>query len=84
MHMGVQFVVRVPDAIAASVDALVAEGVCESRSEAVRAGLEALIDAERRAAIGRAIVAGYERVPQRDEEFGWPDAARTMIAEEPW
>jgi len=81
----VQFVVRVPESLVASVDALVSDRRFASRSEVVRAGLEALIERERRGAIGSAIVAGYERQPQDGDDLEWPDAATAaMIAEEPW
>jgi Arc/MetJ-type ribon-helix-helix transcriptional regulator len=82
--MTTQLVARVPDAVLEAVDGLVETGVFTSRSEAVRAGLEALVERERRAAVGRAIVAGYERVPQ-DDDLLWPDAnTAALIAEEPW
>jgi len=80
-----QFVTRIDDALAREVDRLVEDGLVESRSAAVRAGLERLVDRERRAAIGRAIVEGYERQPQTEEELRWADeATRQMIEEEPW
>lgn len=83
--MTVQLVTRVPDALAQTVDRLVASGVFSSRSDAVRAGLEAVVDRERREALGRAIVDGYRRLPQKDDDLGWSDrATATMIAEEPW
>ncbi len=83
--MTVQLVTRVPDEVAAALDDLVREGVFESRSEAVRAGLVAMIDRRRRVAVGRAIADGYERVPQAGDDLGWSDAASAgMIAEEPW
>jgi len=83
--MAVQLVTRVPDAVADAVDGLVRAGVFASRSDAVRAGLEAVVERERRAAIGRAIVDGYRRVPQDADDLAWPDAATAaMIAEEPW
>jgi hypothetical protein len=51
----------------------------------VRTALEALIERRRRGEIGAAIVAGYRRRPQRDEEGGWnDDATRQMITEEHW
>ncbi len=60
-------------------------GVYASRSEAVRAGLDAVVDRERRAALGRAIVGGYRRIPQDADDPSWSDAATSaMIAEEPW
>ncbi|MBN2114087.1 MAG: ribbon-helix-helix protein, CopG family [Acidimicrobiia bacterium] len=80
-----QLVTRVGDDLAAQVDQLVADGVVESRSEAVRLGLEMLVDRHRRAGIAAAIVAGYAAQPQTEEEMGWADeATRRMIAEEPW
>lgn len=81
----VQLVTRVDDALAAALDELVASGSVASRSEAVRLGLEQLIDQRRRAKIGEAIGEGYLRLPQADEEAAWSDAATiAMIAEEPW
>ena len=83
--MAVQLVTRVPDSLAAAVDDLVRAGVFDSRSDAVRIGLESLLDHERRAATGRAIVEGYRRLPQEEDDLAWPDAATSaMIAEEPW
>lgn len=80
-----QLVTRIDDALAQAVDDLVATGAVASRSEAVRAGLERLIDQTRRAEIGRQIVAAYQAAPQTEEEVGWADQATVaMIAEEPW
>lgn len=80
-----QLVTRVPDSVAEAVDHLVEKGVFASRSDAVRAGLETIVDRERRDAIGRAIVDGYRRIPQHADDLAWPDAATSaMIAEEPW
>jgi Arc/MetJ-type ribon-helix-helix transcriptional regulator len=80
-----QLVTRIPDALAEDLDRLVAEGVVASRSEAVRLGLERLVDRERRRRIGQAIVDGYTRMPQTDDELLWTDEdTRKMIEEEPW
>jgi Arc/MetJ-type ribon-helix-helix transcriptional regulator len=80
-----QFVTRIDDRMACDIDALVAEGVVASRSEAVRRGLEDLIDRHRRARTGRAIIDGYRRIPQTEAEIGWADeATRRMIRDEPW
>ena len=80
-----QLVTRIPDALAEDLDRLVAEGVVASRSEAVRLGLERLVDRERRRRIGQAIVDGYTRMPQTDDELLWTDEdTRRMIEEEPW
>ncbi len=80
-----QLVTRVDDELAAAVDELVRAGVVASRSEAVRLGLERLVDRFRRDRLGAAIVDGYRRIPQSESEAGWADAATVqMIADEPW
>ncbi len=81
----VQLVTRVNDSLAEAVDELVASGAVSSRSEAVRLGLERLIDQHSRSNIGEAIRDGYLRLPQTEDEVAWSDAASiAMIAEEPW
>ena len=80
-----QIVVRIDDELAVKVDRLVDTGIVASRSEAVRRGLRALVDAERRRAIGAAIVEGYRRLPQTGDGLGWgDDMSVSMIVEEPW
>ena len=60
-------------------------GRFETKADAVRTALEALIDAERRADIGRQIVEGYQRVPQEDVDVAAASQAATRsIDEEPW
>ena len=80
-----QLVARIDDELAASVDELVAQGVVESRSDAVRWGLRMLIEQTRRRRTAAAIAAGYRAHPQTEEEVAWADEATIrMIAEEPW
>lgn len=83
--MSEQIAVRIPDALAASLEDLVSTGRFETRAEAVRVALEALIESERRRRVGELIADGYRRLPQDDEEV---DAARLAairsIEEEPW
>lgn len=80
-----QFVTRIDTDLEQQVDALIAEGIVESRSDAVRRGLGILIDQHRRQKTARQIVAGYKRQPQGPDESGWGDRATLqMIAEEPW
>lgn len=80
-----QLVVRIDEGLARNVDRLVDSGIVESRSDAVRRALRALVDAERRRAVGAAIVEGYRRMPQTDDDLGWGGhMTRAMIAEEPW
>jgi Arc/MetJ-type ribon-helix-helix transcriptional regulator len=80
-----QLVARIDEELVASVDELVAQGVVESRSDAVRRGLQILIDQHRRRRTAEAIVRGYQQYPQSEEELGWADEATIrMIREEPW
>ncbi|HMJ02217.1 MAG TPA: hypothetical protein VK506_04695 [Conexibacter sp.] len=46
---------------------------------------EAVVEHERRDAVGRAIVEGHRRIPPDEDGLAWSDAAGSaMIAEEPW
>ena len=72
-RMSPQIAVRLPVPLLDEIDALVTGGRFETRAEAIRAGIEALVDQERRARIGRDIVEGYRRLPQAEdieEELG--------------
>jgi metal-responsive CopG/Arc/MetJ family transcriptional regulator len=67
------------------IDTALAESIVESRSDAVRRGLHALIEQTRRRRTAEAIVAGYTRHPQAEDEVAWADRATVqMIADEPW
>ncbi len=80
-----QLVTRIDEKLASDVDDLVRDGVVTSRSEAVRMGLEQLIDRHRRQRIGKEIVDAYRRSPQTVEEtIGLDEATRALVAEEPW
>ena len=58
-----QLVTRIKEDLAAQVDHLVEWGVVESRSDAVRQGLEMLVDRHRRDRVAAAIVRGYQAFP---------------------
>jgi Arc/MetJ-type ribon-helix-helix transcriptional regulator len=80
-----QLVTRIDAELARSIDRLIADGIVESRSDAVRKGLHALIEQTRRRRTADAIIAGYTNRPQTDEAVAWADeATMRMIAEEPW
>lgn len=80
-----QIVVRMEQGLIDAIDALVAEGVAENRSEVTRRAVAELADRHRRAATGRLIADEYAARPQTDAEIGWSDAGTVaMIAEEPW
>jgi Arc/MetJ-type ribon-helix-helix transcriptional regulator len=80
-----QIAVRLPAALLAVLDELVDRGVYPSRAAAVRAGIEAIAEVERRRQIDRAVVAGYRRVPPTatDTEAA-VQSLREAIVEEPW
>jgi Arc/MetJ-type ribon-helix-helix transcriptional regulator len=80
-----QLVTRLDAALLAAVDRLVADGMVASRSDAVRLGLEKLIEEVRRAGIAAAIVEGYRRTPQTTDELRRADEGlHALLAEEPW
>jgi Arc/MetJ-type ribon-helix-helix transcriptional regulator len=84
-RMSIQIAIRIPPTLAEQLDALVDSGRFESKADAVRSALEALVDAERRAEVGRRIVEGYQRVPQGDADVAVAhEAAARSIDEEPW
>ncbi len=80
-----QIAVRLPAELLADLDELVARGVYPSRAAAVRAGVEAITELERRRAADRAVAEGYRRVPPTTSEAAAAVASlRDAIAEEPW
>ena len=80
-----QLVTRIDDELALAVDALVAEGVVQSRSDAVRTALRELVDHHRRRRDAEQTIAAYTAQPQTEEELaGVDEATRRMIEEEPW
>lgn len=80
-----QIIARMDDQLMAQLDEIVASGEAESRSDAVRQALEAMIDQRRRRLVGEAIAEGYRRAPETEEELRWAaENARALVAEEPW
>ncbi len=80
-----QLVTRVDDELVAQLDEMVDSGEAKSRSDAVRSALEEMLDQRRRRLIGEAIVEGYRRIPETEEEMRWAEEnGRAMVAEEPW
>ena len=76
---------RLADRVVAAVDELVVQGRYASRTDVVRAALEAPLAAHEQIDLDRRMVEGYTRRPQTDEEVALATAAtRALIAEEPW
>ena len=76
---------RFSDDELAMIDALVDEGVGESRSAVIRQGVHHLADSVRRARVGEAIAASYRTHPQSadDDELAMASAIALTEAE-PW
>jgi Arc/MetJ-type ribon-helix-helix transcriptional regulator len=80
-----QIAVRLPKDLLAKLDELVRNGVYESRAAAVRAGVEAIAEIQRRREVDRSLVEGYRRTPPTPaEEAAALESLREAIAEEPW
>lgn len=80
-----QVVARLDDALLAAIDDMVKEGEFASRSDAIRVALQQVTDERRRRKIGEAIIEGYRRIPETEEELARVDElTRRMIEEEPW
>lgn len=80
-----QIAVRLPQELLDEVDDLVARGVYESRAAAVRAGVAAVAESERRRQVDVAVVEGYRRHPAGAAEREAAVASlRDAILEEPW
>lgn len=77
--------VRMSNERVEKVDALVASGAYATRAEVVREAVDELLRREEEAAIDRAIVEGYTRIPETAEELDWADwSTEESIREEPW
>lgn len=66
-RMSPQIAVRLPGPLLDAIDGLVERGRFETRADAIRSGIELVVDADRRERIGRSIVEGYTRVPQAED-----------------
>lgn len=83
--MTIQIAVKLPDDLVRDLDRLVADGAFRSRSQAVRSGLEAMVEARRREEIGELYADALARSPETGDELS--EAARSAteaIREEPW
>ena len=80
-----QIAVRLPRELLDELDDLVTRGVYESRAAAVRAGVEAVAESERRRQVDQAVIGGYQRRPASAAERQAAVASlRDAISEEPW
>lgn len=83
--MTVQVPTRFRDTEVEILDALVRDGVADSRSEVIRLAVTRLAEHHRRAKTGEAIAAAYRAQPQTAEENAWALANAIALTEaEPW
>ena len=83
--MSEQIAVRLSDDMTRELDKVVDSGAFSTRAEAVRVAIGQLLERLCRERIGEAIVAGYQRLPQTDDEVAAAEAAAVQsINEEPW
>lgn len=80
-----QIAVRLPPQQLAAIDDLVERGVYDSRAAAVRAGIDAVVELDRRVQLDHRIVEGYLQTPPTEaERVAALASMREAIAEEPW
>lgn len=80
-----QIAVRLPAELLGELDDLVSRGIYVSRAAAVRVGVEAIIESDRRSQTDRAVIEGYRRIPPTKlEDQAAIASLRDAIAEEPW
>lgn len=80
-----QIAVRLPAELLTALDDMVRRGTYANRAAAVRAGVRALVEAERRRRVDQSLIEGYTRVPPTPAEDAAALASlRQAIAEEPW
>ena len=80
-----QIAVKLPDELVGELDRLIDAGWFESRSHAVRSGLEAAVAAQRGRELDQRYRAAFDRQPETPEEIA--EAQRLgveAISEEPW
>lgn len=83
--MTMQIAVKLPDELVGELDRLVGAGIYHNRSQAVRAGLEAMVTAQRRRELERHYRDGAARLPETREQLA--EATRLAvdaIHDEPW
>ncbi len=67
--MTIQIAIRLPDELVGELDRLVEQGAFDSRSQAVRSGLEAIVTARRRRELNRRYRDAIASRPKTEEEM---------------
>jgi len=83
--MTTQIAVKLPDRLVGELDRLVEAGAFDSRSQAVRSGLKAMVAARRREDVDREYRNASAQVPESDVELAEAHRlAVDAIHDEPW
>jgi Arc/MetJ-type ribon-helix-helix transcriptional regulator len=83
--MTIQIAVKLPDRLVHEIDRLVEGGAFDSRSQAIRSGLETMVAERQRSEMDLRYGAAMARLPETDEEIA--EATRLgidAIHDEPW
>jgi Arc/MetJ-type ribon-helix-helix transcriptional regulator len=77
--------IRLPDEMIIEIDGLIEAGSFSTRTEVIKGALERLLADLERERIDRAIIEGYRRIPETEEEMAQAHQnAKEMVEEEPW
>ena len=80
-----QIAVKLPDDLVDELDRLVQGGTFDSRSQAIRTGIEAMVARQRRQEVDQRFRDGAARLPETIEEIDEATAlAISSIHDEPW
>jgi Arc/MetJ-type ribon-helix-helix transcriptional regulator len=80
-----QIAVKLPDDLVDELDRLVQRGTFDSRSQAIRTGIEAMVARQHRQEIDQRLRDGAARLPETTEDIDEATAlAISSIREEPW
>jgi Arc/MetJ-type ribon-helix-helix transcriptional regulator len=80
-----QIAVKLPDDLVDELDRLVQGGTFDSRSQAIRTGIEAIVARQHRQEIDQRFRDGAARLPETTEDIDEATAlAISSIREEPW
>lgn len=83
--MTIQIAIKLPDEMVGELDELVEGGAFESRSQAVRAGVEAVVADRRRKQLEQRYRDALARMPETEAELAEAGRlAADAIADEPW
>ncbi|MGH8933583.1 MAG: ribbon-helix-helix domain-containing protein [Egibacteraceae bacterium] len=78
-----QIAFRIADELADAIDKLIAQGRYQTRVEVLRTALASFVQTECRRAVDEAIVDGYRRMPESDDELAPAYAAAARLATDP-